>query len=277
VNGGVSSNHYSALRDSSTVAGIQFGNTNGHGVSAGSGLPLFEGPNKNTYTFESNNAASLEKTGDELNEKLPPANQPAVTLKKSNALSLRQWIKRAILLIEKTSGTRRSLSSPNYLESAIKIAISLTEQINQAEKLYSQYGIYDTLDALSISAAHDWAGSVIVHMNDVQQKDVSIQDEDDQDLDQQLKSFLEACEAEDSQNAQASQAYHGYNLQLETQGGSTSNINSIVGQQPNDINDLESSRLIRKGSSETKSGFEASRSHSSSSSKSRSEIFGRTT
>jgi hypothetical protein len=114
-------------------------------------------------------------------------------------------------------------------------------------------------------------------MNDVQQKDVSIQDEDDQDLDQQLKSFLEACEAEDSQNAQASQAYHGYNLQLETQGGSTSNINSIVGQQPNDINDLESSRLIRKGSSETKSGFEASRSHSSSSSKSRSEIFGRTT
>jgi hypothetical protein len=72
--------------------------------------------------------------------------------------------------VGKVSGQQSALSSAEYLESAIKIAVSLTEQIDLAETLDLQYGISDRLDVLPISAAHDWAGHVTVHLNITQQK-----------------------------------------------------------------------------------------------------------
>jgi hypothetical protein len=109
------------------------------------------------------------ENGEELNEKLPPANQRAAS---PNVLSLRQWIKQAIQFVENVHvcGQQSALSSAEYLESAIKIAISLSEQISLAETLDLQYGISDKLDVLPISAAYDWAGHVTVHLNVAQQK-----------------------------------------------------------------------------------------------------------
>jgi hypothetical protein len=106
---------------------------------------------------------------DEFDSKLPPANQPAATPKDPNVLSLREWIEQAIQFVGKASGLQSALSSPEYLESAIKIAISLTEQIDLAETLELQYGISEGLEVLPISAARDWAGLVTVHLNNTQE------------------------------------------------------------------------------------------------------------
>jgi hypothetical protein len=198
------------------------------------------------------NGNKKNETDEELNEKLPSAYQPAATLKDPNALSFRQWIKQAIQFVGNASGTRASLSSPEYLESAIKIAISLTEQVGQTEavdirndnvivrlKSYVHMPNNDPQKIDGIGSADDLADILKSHMKFVEQKLEGNESKhqsslEDQDMDQQLKSFLIACEAEDSENAPASQSFHDNSLWLECQGDSI--IKLVVEQHPTDMN-----------------------------------------
>ena len=76
-------------------------------------------------------------------------------------LQLRKWIQHATQISGKKSGTMPL----EYLKPAINIAMSLAEQLAQAEKLDSQYGISRKLDLLPIDQPENWAVYTFVHVN----------------------------------------------------------------------------------------------------------------
>jgi hypothetical protein len=65
-------------------------------------------------------------------------------------IALKQWIK-------------HTASSPDYLETALKIATSLTDQLIQADKL-ARYGISEKLDMLSTQSGPKWADHVVIRL-----------------------------------------------------------------------------------------------------------------
>jgi hypothetical protein len=69
-------------------------------------------------------------------------------------VQLWEWIARSLHSGD-VNGSRAALSS-SYLESSIKVALALTNQIIQAEQLGS-YGISNKLNALPVSGDIDWA------------------------------------------------------------------------------------------------------------------------
>ena len=89
---------------------------------------------------------------------------PQSKMSSKQNLSLRQWIQQTLHTIgnQNSSDTTcpatdtRPATSPLYLECCIKIAIPLTQQIIQAEKL-ARYGINDKLAMLPIQNHVDWA------------------------------------------------------------------------------------------------------------------------
>ena len=78
-------------------------------------------------------------------------------------ISLRYWIKQALYSIGNANG-RSALTSQAYLESALKVAKSLTDQIIQAEELFHEYGISTKLESLTIN--DDWADHVTIQIYD---------------------------------------------------------------------------------------------------------------
>eukprot|EP00956_Cyclotella_meneghiniana_P020271 scaffold35496_cov60-Cyclotella_meneghiniana.AAC.2 len=78
-------------------------------------------------------------------------------------ISLRYWIKQALYSIGNVNG-RSAVTSQAYLESALKVAKSLTDQIIQAEELFHEYGISTKLDSLTIN--DDWADHVTIQIYD---------------------------------------------------------------------------------------------------------------
>jgi hypothetical protein len=96
-------------------------------------------------------------------ESSDPKNQGS-SRSKTSILSLRQWIK---CTTDKHKYINTDIWSPAYITSAIKIAIELVTQIIDAEDLHER-DVHDKLDALPLSAAHDWAEHVVLHLNDTQ-------------------------------------------------------------------------------------------------------------
>ena len=91
--------------------------------------------------------SSVERASRGRNDVQPPIPQPIMPSKQT--LSLRKWI-------QHTSHSIGEKISTLYMECCLKIAISLTEQILQAEKLAS-CGIQDNLALLPIRNNVDWA------------------------------------------------------------------------------------------------------------------------
>eukprot|EP00956_Cyclotella_meneghiniana_P005187 scaffold6470_cov52-Cyclotella_meneghiniana.AAC.2 len=85
-------------------------------------------------------------------------------------VSLRQWIKHALNSINAANnGTQHHhalFTSQAYLDSALRIAKCLTDQIINAEELYHQHnGVSSNkLDLLSLSVGHEWARYVTVRL-----------------------------------------------------------------------------------------------------------------
>jgi hypothetical protein len=102
-------------------------------------------------------------------------------------------------------GCRRNGGLPSrtvsltYLQSAIKIAISLIEQINQA-KMLNACGESEQLDSLSIGRSVDWAECTMVRLNDDVFKDgnkcsaTTTQQQPEADVNVDLEAFLESFE-----------------------------------------------------------------------------------
>ena len=84
---------------------------------------------------------------------------PSPIMRGPKIIPLKQWIKHALRCVGGKS------ASPAYLESAIRIAISLTDQLIQAEKM-ARYGITEKLEQLSIASADRWADFVMVRLKD---------------------------------------------------------------------------------------------------------------
>lgn len=133
---------------------------------------------------------------------------PSPIMRGPKIIPLKQWIKHALRCVGGKS------ASPAYLESAIRIAISLTDQLIQAEKM-ARYGITEKLEQLSIASADRWADFVMVRLKDGLVKNggndywipyetdgaVGIHGTanlnavaEDQDMDKQLETFLESFE-----------------------------------------------------------------------------------
>eukprot|EP00804_Cyclotella_cryptica_P014201 CCRYP_005628-RA/>CCRYP_005628-RA protein AED:0.02 eAED:0.02 QI:105/1/1/1/1/1/2/1150/1171 len=96
-----------------------------------------------------------------------------MTTKTSDLIPLRQWIKGAL---DSSGSSNNSViseaSTSSYLTACLKIAISLTEQIGNAEKL-EDLGVSREIDLLPASAIQDWAEFVWIrlkksHCNDTQ-------------------------------------------------------------------------------------------------------------
>lgn len=81
--------------------------------------------------------------------------------KASKAAPLQNWIRHVVGCL----GGRGAVSSPAYLRAALKIAVALTEQISQAEKLAS-HGVSDGLNFLSPSSAGGWADHAVVALKE---------------------------------------------------------------------------------------------------------------
>jgi hypothetical protein len=131
------------------------------------------------------------------------------------SILLRQWIKHSLQFIGDKDGSRAALSS-DYLESSIKVAISLADQVILAEELGS-FGISEKFDVLYTGSCVDWAKYTMVQLKDnVNQKLPAAQSQavasfvpghhtndttvvndnvNEQDLNNQLEDFLERFSA----------------------------------------------------------------------------------
>ena len=90
-----------------------------------------------------------------------PAHEKRANLK---ALQLKDWIQQVLLSYGYTTG-KHAATSQAYLDAALKIAKSLSDQIIHAQEMYHHHGISDKLDMLPTSAGQDWAKYVVVRLN----------------------------------------------------------------------------------------------------------------
>jgi hypothetical protein len=131
------------------------------------------------------------------------------------SILLRQWIKHSLQFIGDKNGNRATLSS-DYLESSIRVAISLADQIILAEELGS-FGISEKFDVLPTGSCVDWAKYTTVQLKDnIDQKMPTTQSQavasfvpghhtddttvvngnvNEQDLNNQLEEYLERFSA----------------------------------------------------------------------------------
>jgi hypothetical protein len=90
--------------------------------------------------------------------RIQAASATASSTPKSATLSLREWIKQT------SNSNNATISSPSYLQAALKITQELANQIIKAEKLERQYGISQKLDGIPISRGRDWAEYVYIRL-----------------------------------------------------------------------------------------------------------------
>eukprot|EP00956_Cyclotella_meneghiniana_P030448 scaffold76682_cov82-Cyclotella_meneghiniana.AAC.8 len=135
------------------------------------GSEEFVGASIVTLTAEAD--ASLESIGASTNTMGAPrdlgmtftgAEEALTNPRASITVSLRSWIKRALHSIGNVNG-RSAATSQNYLNAALKIAKSLSDQIVQAEELIHRYETSTKLDWLPTNN-EDWAEYIMVQLYD---------------------------------------------------------------------------------------------------------------
>lgn len=99
--------------------------------------------------------ASAESTRNDYLHSFNSQTLMYMSMKTTKGMLLRQWIKQA-MQATKGEGIRVGTVSIPYLELSLKVALSLTKQIIEAEEL-ARDGITKKLDALPIGRNADWA------------------------------------------------------------------------------------------------------------------------
>ena len=111
---------------------------------------------------------SAEASGDQMmtitEESLTDHHGVQLGADRSTAVSMKYWIEQAVNSIGVVNGKSAATSSA-YLESSLKIARSLVDQVIQAEELYIKHGNSTKLDSLPISAGQHWATYVTVELS----------------------------------------------------------------------------------------------------------------
>ena len=128
----------------------------------------------------------------------------------STTVLLRPWIKQALNSIGSGNG-RRAATSQAYLESALKIAKALTDQIVQADELFDRDGNSRNMDSLSITVCRDLLAehihvTVLLEEENHNNNEIGLDDElVSLPANENLESFLQAFERDVSANGDAVQ------------------------------------------------------------------------
>ena len=126
---------------------------------------------RNNGTGATANLPHAANNAPSLNDRKAPS---SIISSSMQTLSLRQWIQHQhsppAINNGANSNSRSATLSPQYMKACLQIALPLTEQIIQAEKLADSYGIHDKLAVLPIRNGIEWARYTTVTLREEQRE-----------------------------------------------------------------------------------------------------------